>query len=134
MEPAAGAAALGGEPTTVLSVASGFTSWVMQDLPLALFGVSLSVVLAGFAGALAIVSFLPPFDTRQRMWSTVIICTIASSYLTKLVLHYAGLDGGFALGVGFGIGFVFQLFGTGLVQFAPRIWEAALARIKGGSS
>jgi hypothetical protein len=109
-------------------------SWVLEDLPVALFGVSLSVVLAGFAGAMAIVSFLPAFETRRKMWSTVMICTLASSYLTKLVLHYASLDGGFALAVGFGVGFVFQLFGTGLVQYAPRLWEAALARIRGSGS
>ena len=116
-----------------LSIVSGFLSWFFQELPLAVFGVSLSVVLAGFAGAMAIVSFLPPFENRRKMWSTVLVCTMAASYLTKITLYYAHLDGGFSLGVSFAIAFLFQLIGTGLVQHAPKLWEAALARLRGGS-
>lgn len=116
----------------IISGLSAIASWLFRDLPLFLFGVSLSVVLAGFAGAMAIVSFLPPFETRRKMWATVAVCTLASSYLTKIVLFLANLDGGYSLAIGFSIGFVFQLFGTGIVQYAPRLWEAALARIGGG--
>lgn len=119
------------EPT-FLSVVSAFFSWLLQEAPLAIFGVSFSVLLSGFAGAMAIVSFLPPFETRRKMWTTVIVCTVASGYLTKLVLKLSGLDAGFSLAVGFGIGFLFQLVGTGIIQHAPRLWEAALARIGGG--
>ena len=115
-----------------LSIISGFLSWFFQELPLALFGVSLSVVLAGFAGALAIVSFLPPFETRKKMWTTVIVCTLAASYLTKLTLYWAKLDASYAPGVSFGVAFLFQLIGTGLVQHAPKLWEAAIARLRGG--
>src|SRR5689334_15841383 len=94
-----------------LSAAAAFFSWLFQEAPLAIFGVSLSVVLAGFAGALAIVSFLPPFETRRKMWTTVIVCTLAASYLTKIALHLANLDGGYSLGVSFAVAFVFQLIG-----------------------
>ena len=112
---------------------SAFFAWLFQELPVAVFGVSLSVVLAGFAGALAIVSFLPAFETRRKMWTTVITCPLAASYLTKITLHVANLDGGYALGVSFAVAFVFQLIGTGLVQHAPKLWEAVIARIRGGT-
>lgn len=115
----------------VISLWSALSSLIFQDLPLALFGVSLSVVFAGFAGAMAIVSFMPPFETRRKMWTTLTVCTLAAAYLTKAVLYFTKWDSGIALAVGFGIGFVFQLVGTGIVQHAPRLWEAAIARIGG---
>lgn len=117
----------------VLAVMLAMLSWLVQDLPVVLFGVQLSVVLAGFAGALAIVSFLPAFETRRKMWTTVLVCTVAAAYLTKLALRASNLDISYSLGMAFVIGFAFQLIGTGLVQQAPKLWDAAIARIRGGA-
>ena len=115
-----------------VSFASTLIAWLLQDLPIAVFGVPFSVLLAGFAGAMAIVSFLPPFETRRKMWTTVAVCTLAAAYLTKLALRVAGWDGGYALGMAFVVGFGFQVSGQLLVQNGKQILDAMVARIRGG--
>lgn len=123
--------AVDGSSVAVSATASLF-AWLTQDLPIAVFGVPFSVLLAGFAGAMAIVSFLPPFETRRKMWSTVLICTIAAGYLTKIALKVSGWDGGLILGVAFGVGFLFQVAGQLIVQNGKQLFDAAAARIRGG--
>jgi len=111
---------------------SGVFSWFFQDVPIAMFGVPASVVLAGFAGAMAIISLLPPFETRKKMWSTVAICTAAAAYLTKVALKLKGWDMEYALGMAFTVGFGFQWVGQLLVQNGGKLFDAFLARIRGG--
>jgi len=117
----------------LISMLAGIFSWLLRDASVDVFGVPASVLLAGFAGAMAIVSFLPPFETRRKMWSTVLICTLAAVYLTKIALKIAGWDGGHALGMAFIVGFSFQLVGQFIVQHSKQLLEALLARIRGGA-
>lgn len=114
------------------SSVSGVAAYVANDWSLAVFGVQLSIVLAGFAGSMAIMSFLPKFDTRAQMVAAVTVCTLASAYLTKLALKLFGLDVDYGLGVSFLIGFLFQMGGTWIVSSKDKIFEALLARLRGG--
>ena len=116
----------------MLAGLAAFFSWALQDAPIAIFGVPFSVLLAGFAGAMAIVSFMPPFETRRKMWSTVAVCTLAAAYLTKIALKLKGWDMEYALGMAFGVGFSFQIAGQLLVQNGGKLFDAALNRIRGG--
>lgn len=116
----------------LLAALAGFFSWALQDVPIAIFGVPFSVLLAGFAGAMAIVSFLPPFESRRKMWSTVLVCTLAAAYLTKIALKLKGWDMEYALGMAFGVAFGFQFAGQLIVQNSGRLIDAAVARIRGG--
>lgn len=112
--------------------ASAFFAWLWQDVPIAVFGVPFSVLLAGFAGAMAIVSFMPPFATRRKMWITVLVCTLAAGYLTRIALKLAHWNMEYALGMAFGVGFTFQVAGQLLVQNGGKILDAAVSRLRGG--
>jgi hypothetical protein len=113
------------------SAASALAAWLTNDISLAIFGVKLSIVLAGFAGAMCVLSFLPKFTSRSRMWGAVAVATIAAAYLSKLVLKLTGLDHDFGLAVGFGVGFTFQTIGTWLIASREKILDAVLDRVRG---
>lgn len=115
------------------SIMASILAWITSDWTLALFGVRLSIVLAGFAGAMCVLSFLPKFSSTIRMWGAVGVSTVAASYLTKLVLKVVGWDGDndLGLGVGFCIGFTFQSAGTWIVTNKDKLFEAILERIRG---
>lgn len=115
----------------VASVSSAVLAWLVNDWSLAFFGVKLSIVLAGFAGAMCVLSFLPKFSSRSRMWAAVGVSTLAAAYLTKIALKLAGWDGDLGLGVGFGIGFMFQSVGTWLITNRDNLLGAILERIRG---
>jgi hypothetical protein len=115
----------------VTSAASAALAWVTNDMSLAVFGVRLSIVLAGFAGSMCVLSFLPKFSSRSRMWGAVAVATVASAYLTKIALRLIGWDGDLGLGVAFGIGFTFQMVGTWFITSREKILEAVLERIRG---
>lgn len=112
-----------------LSIGSAILAWITSDWSMAIFGVRLSIVLAGFAGAMCVLSFLPKFDSRSAMWGAVAVSTIAASYLTKLVLKVVGWDSDLAPGIGFVIGFTFQSVGTWVVS--GKWLDAILAKFSG---
>ncbi len=97
MDPAAAAAA--GAAT---GAAAWFASWSVI-----IFGAPLPVVLAGLAGALVALSFLPP-STFLRAVATVAGSTLCAAYLEPLAQHMADLPQRLALGLAFGIGLLAQ--------------------------
>lgn len=114
-----------------LSAGSAALAWITSDWTLLVFGVKLSIVLAGFAGAMCVLSFLPKFSSRQRMWAAVAVSSLAAAYLTKIALKVIGWDGDLGIGVAFAIGFMFQSVGTWLITNRDKLLEAVLERVRG---
>ena len=67
--------------TLAASAASGTAAVMTRDLAVEYLGVPLPVLLAAFAGAGLILSFLPPRETtRWRIASSVAFCTLLAAW------------------------------------------------------
>jgi hypothetical protein len=116
----------------ITSGASAVASAAADNLPYQLFGVSLSVLLACFAGAAIALAFLPPMP-RLKMFVAVFAGTMIAAYSTPLVLHWLEWDQHPRLHGGLG-------FALGLVAYAAITWvfvkgpEILTSRLKGGGT
>lgn len=114
------------------SGASAVASAVADNWSMQLFDVSLSVLLACFAGATIALAFLPPMP-RGRMFVAVIAGTLIAAYGTPVVLHVLDWHKHAQLHVGMG-------FLLGLGAYAGITWalvkgpEILTSRLKGGGS
>lgn len=90
------------EPKTAisLSILSGSGSIAAGSLAIEIFGVSLSVLLAGFTGAVVALAFLPPM-TRWRLFGAVAIGTLVAAYGTLLGAHIFGWPEKLHVGIAF---------------------------------
>lgn len=75
----------------LVSAGAGAASVAVADIATDVFGVRLSVLLAGFAGSVAALTFLPPITSRGKMFSVVVTGTLAAAYSVRLVGHWLGL-------------------------------------------
>jgi uncharacterized membrane protein YedE/YeeE len=92
-----------------MSATAAAASLVTADWSTTLFGVGLSVLLAGFAGSVCALSFLPPLPTRPRVFGAVAIGTLVSAYGVQIAGKYLGWSEGlppmaFFIGLGAHIG------------------------------
>lgn len=82
------------------SLLSGGVAVSVGSLALEIFGVPLSVLLAGFAGAVVALAFLPPM-TRWRLFAAVAIGTLCAAYGVLLLAHLFGLPDKVHVGMAF---------------------------------
>jgi len=68
----------------LVSASAGAASIITTDWSVAVFGVPLSVLLAGFAGSVSALSFLPPMPSRTRMFVAVGIGTLTAGYGVRI--------------------------------------------------
>ncbi len=88
-----------------ISASAGAASLVTADWSTTMFGVSLSVLLAGFAGSVCALSFMPPLPTRPRVFAAVVIGTLVAAYGVQLLGKYLGwADGAAPLAFFIGLG------------------------------
>lgn len=96
----------------VASVATGTTSglaaFATENWSLAIFGVPISVLLAGFAGAMVSLSFLPP-EQKHKWWVIVTVSTIIAGYSQPLAAYYFNVPTHLALGLAFFLGLTVQV-------------------------
>lgn len=86
------------------SAASGLLGWVLNDIPVALVGVKMSVIVMAFSGVMLALSVMPAPDDQAHGWSLPFFLTVGSSALVNLALKHEGLDKSYSLGMGFLLG------------------------------
>ena len=104
--------------TSTVAGTSGIAAFATENWSLAIFGVPISVLLAGFAGALISLSFLPP-DQKRKWWLTVIVSTIVAGYIQPLVAYYFNVPVNLALGLAFVLGLTVQVVIPLVLQHLP---------------
>lgn len=108
--------------TLMSAASSGSAAVAAVDMTMGVFGVPMYVFLAGFAGALVSLSFLPPpvvVDSNARLLASMawhVLCgTLMSAYLTPAAMaaltRYValGLPPEIALGVAFALGMLLMV-------------------------
>lgn len=95
-------------------------------------GLDFGTLLAGFAGGLASLSFLPPMGLWRRIW-TPVTATLTAGYTAPLAIHYLSGAAGdsvdpltFQVGAAFVIGVLAQV----AIPAAMRIARQRLSRFE----
>jgi hypothetical protein len=84
-----------------VSAASAASSWLVADQwSTHILGVPVSVVLAAFAGAVLVLSFLPPASKGRVPWQVKIVsATLFASILEPLIAHFFSIPDKAQLGL-----------------------------------
>lgn len=93
---------------TTSGVASAATTGIVADV----FGVPLSVLLAGFAGAVVALSFLPPLPDKWKSFTAVAVGTLVASYGVQVGAWYFKWPAELNAPAAFFIGLLAHLFLT----------------------
>lgn len=118
-----------------VAAVSGGAAFATRDLSVTYIGVPLPVLLAAFAGAALILSFLPARDGgRARMLGTVILCALAGAYgapsMAKSVAVFAGSD----MLAAFVIAALTQIAVPMLIEKREDIWKWFIGFLPGRKS
>lgn len=105
-----------------VSAASAAGALASQNISVELFGVPVSVLLAGFAGASAALSFMPAMKV-SRMASVVMVGTGFSTYGTPLVANAVNVADKLHLGIAFFLGLTAQVAITWLLTRLPEVLD-----------
>lgn len=105
-----------------LSAVSAAGAVASQNISVELFGVPVSVLLAGFAGAAAALSFMPAMNIA-RMASVVMVGTGFSTYGTPLVANAVNVAEKLHLGIAFFLGLTAQVAITWLLTRLPTMLD-----------
>lgn len=116
-----------------LSATSGLAAVATRDLAVTYFGVPLPVVLAAFAGAGLILSFLPrrpaeagvsSTEHHLRTFGTVVLCMLLGAYgATWLPILFKSWQGG-ELFIAFALGVLGQIFVPLAIERRLEVWVA----------
>jgi hypothetical protein len=113
------------------SVATGTASVLTASWSIDIFGVSVSVLLAGFAGALIALSFLPPYKTFKGMVAAVVAGTLIAAFTEPLIAHYSDAPAKLAQGIAFITGLVALSVIPLALRSVPEFFRALADRIRG---
>mgnify|MGYP006921294104 CR=1 FL=1 len=115
------------------SAVSGAAAVATRDLSVAYLGVPLPVVLAAFAGAGLILSFLPrrvdaegssALEHHLRTFGTIVLCMLLGSYGAALLPRLVdGLAGG-ELFIAFALGALGQIFVPLAIERRLEVWTS----------
>ncbi len=113
------------------SVATGTASVLTSSWSMDIFGVSVSALLAGFAGALIALSFLPPYKTFKGMVAAVAAGTLIAAFTEPLIAHYTDAPAKLAQGIAFLTGLVALSVIPLALRAVPAFFEALADRLRG---
>ena len=118
------------EKAAIVAATSAAASSVTQNWSIEYFGVPLSVILAGFAGAVVALAFLQTMP-RAKMFATVFAGTLTAGYGVKLVAHILGWGPGLLVGLAFVLGLLAHVTLTWFFNSGPK-WLADLIAAQWG--
>jgi hypothetical protein len=116
----------------VAAAVSGGASLVTASWSVDLFGVPVSVVLAGFAGALIALSFLPPYQTLKAAALAVAAGTVIAAFSEPLIAHYTDAPAKLSQAIAFVTGLVALSVIPLALKAVPALFEALADRLRGG--
>lgn len=119
-----GAAAVG-------ATASGAASILTASWSVDVFGVSVSTLLAGFAGALIALSFLPPYKTWRGMAAAVAAGTLIAAFSEPLIAHYLDAPAKLHQAIAFLVGLAALSVIPLAFKAVPEFFTALADRIRG---
>ena len=115
----------------ITSAGAAVFSFLLNDLPLAVVGVKLSVIVMAFAGVMLSFSVFPWDFPDRKTWPLAFLFTLVSSAAVNLALRREGLDETYSLGMGAILGFGFPTFALLTSRNWKRLQEAVVERVRG---
>jgi len=116
----------------VAAAASGGASLVTASWSMDFFGVSVSVLLAAFAGALVALSILPPYQTLKGAAVAVAAGTCIAAFTEPLIAHYTEAPAKLSQAIAFLTGLVALSLIPLALKAVPGFFEALADRLRGG--
>lgn len=114
------------------ATASGAASILTASWTVEIFGASVSTLLAGFAGSLVALSFLPPYKTWRGMVVAVVAGTLIAAYSEPLIAHYLSAPPKLHQAIAFLVGLVALSVIPLALQAVPEFFHAMADRLRGG--
>ena len=115
----------------LVSAASAILGWMLNDVPVALVGVKLSVIVMAFSGVMLALSVLPNPTEDRRTWTLPFFLTVGASALVNMALKHEGLDTSYSLGMGFILGVLMASMSVLVGRNWNRLVGAVVDRIRG---
>ena len=115
----------------LVSAASAILGWMLNDVPVTLVGVHLSVIVMAFSGVMLALSVLPSPTEDRRTWTLPFFLTVGASALVNMALKHEGLDTSYSLGMGFILGVLMASMSVLVGRNWNRLVGAVVDRIRG---
>lgn len=114
----------------LLAASSAAAAQATENWSVAMFGITASVLFAGFAGSCVALAILPPME-KKRMFAVVFAGSMTAAYLTLPLCLEMKWDHRYYFGVSFGLGVLAHFVLSMIVTHGKDAWDALISRLGG---